>query len=415
VGETVVLRGIREHLHAPKDIPLWVFCGSGSFAIVVAIASLVIGGSTLPLGAQVVLVVLALIPWLPLHRTSWLTWDLAVLGVTPVLLFTWSGGTPLLLGLTALAGWRFALAGPFWRSLAFGVLAASVVIGRQFIAHYDFNWLMWKTYVELALALGWAMRSQHLLVLQSNAAREEHAQLAALEERRAIARDVHDVLSHTLTILMVHVNSARLSVRDDPEGTAELLDEVAGYGREALVEIRKTVGLLSGPNQSERAIGGPIEAADAIEELIGTYRGAGADIDLRLEVDMASMGLLSQAPAELWKAGYRIVQESTANAVKHAPGSPIVVHIGVDDSGLSIEVSNDVRPGVVMLELPSGGNGVSGMRERALALGGTFAAGPESSRWVVRAKMPVWEGESEDRRNELAGTHLAPTKLGRAS
>src|SRR4029079_10102868 len=140
-------------------------------------------------------------------------------------------------------------------------------IGRQFVAHYDFNWLMWKTYVELALALGWAMRSQHLLVLRHRQARDEHAQLAALEERRAIARDVHDVLSHTLTILMVHVNSARLSVVDDPEGTAELLDEVAGYGREALTEIRRTVGLLSGPTNSERAVGGPIEAADAIESL----------------------------------------------------------------------------------------------------------------------------------------------------
>lgn len=414
MGETVVSRSIRERLHAPKDIPVWVYWGSSLFAIVVAISALVIGGSTLPLAAQVVLVVLALVPWLPLRRTSWLTWDLAVLGAAPVLLYTWSGGTPLMLGLMALAGWRFALAGSFWKSLAFGALAASVVMGRQFVAGYDFNWLMWKTYVELGLALGWAMRSQHLLVLQSNAAREEHAQLAALEERRAIARDVHDVLSHTLTILMVHVNSARLSVRDDPEGTAELLDEVAGYGREALVEIRKTVGLLSGPAQSDRAVGGPIEAADAIEKLVATYRGAGADIDLRLEVGMAYMGLLSQAPADLWKAGYRIVQESIANAVKHAPGSPIVVHIGVDDAGLYVEVSNDIRPGVVVLELPSGGNGVSGMRERALALGGTFTAGLQSSRWVVRANMPVWEGESEGRHSEAA-RKLAQTELGRAS
>jgi signal transduction histidine kinase len=246
--------------------------------------------------------------------------------------------------------------------------------------------------------------------LRTNEASEEHAKLAALEERRTIARDVHDVLSHTLTILMVHVNSARLTVRDDPEGTAVLLDEVAGYGREALVEIRKTVGLLSGPNGSERAVGGPIEAADAIENLVASYRGAGAEIDLRLEVDMADMGLLAQAPPALWKSGYRIVQESLANAVKHAPGSPVDVHIGVHDTDVHVEVSNDVRSGVVMLELPSGGNGVPGMRERALALGGTFSAGLESSRWVVRANMPVWEGGSKDRRSDLANT-----KLGRAS
>ena len=401
MGETLVLRKIREGLRAPKDIPLWVYVGASSFAFLVAIVSLAIGGSSLPLAAQVLLIACTLIPWVPRHRTSWLSWDLVVFSVAPVLLYTWSGGTPLLFGMLALAGWRIALAGSFVRSLLFGVLGASVVIGRQFVAAYDFNWLMWKTYVELGLALGWAMRSQLLLVLRTREARDEHAQLAALEERRAIARDVHDVLSHSLTILMVHVNSARLSVRDDPEGTAELLDEISGYGREALTEIRKTVGLLSGPTNSERAVGGPIEAADAIESLVATYRGAGVDVDLRLEVDMACMALLSQAPAELWKNGYRVVQESLANAAKHAPGAEVSLHIGVDDLGLHVEVSNDVRAGGVVLELPSGGTGISGMRERVLALGGTFMAGLESSRWVVRADMPVWEGESDDRHNEL--------------
>src|SRR4029079_15142458 len=131
-------------------------------------------------------------------------------------------------------------------------------IGRQFVAHYDFNWLMWKTYVELALALGWAMRSQHLLVLRTRQARDAHSQLAALEERRRIARDVHDVLAHTLTILMVHVNSARLLVHDDPGATSEVLDEVATYGRRCLEEIRRTVGLLSENSPNAVEINGPI-------------------------------------------------------------------------------------------------------------------------------------------------------------
>jgi len=186
----------------------------------------------------------------------------------------------------------------------------------------------------------------------------------------------------------VQLNSARLTLQDDPEAAGEILDQVSQHGRHCLVEIRKTVGLLSEPTRTP-GDGGPIDGARGIEELVASYRNAGVEVDLRLDVGMAHLGRLATAPNEVWKAGYRIVQEALANATKHAPGSPVNVWIGVDDAGLHMTLSNLLRPGVVVLELPSGGHGVRGMRERVAAVGGEFSAGPEANMWVVRAELPL--------------------------
>ena len=205
---------------------------------------------------------------------------------------------------------------------------------------------------------------------------------------------------------MVQLNSARLTLHDDPEATGELLDQVSQHGRHCLVEIRKTVGLFSEPNRTPGEAG-PVEGAQGIEELVASYRNAGVEVDLRLDVGMAHLGRLAETPNEVWTAGYRIVQEGLANATKHAPGSPVAVRISVDDTGLHMMLSNALRPGVVVLELPSGGHGLRGMRERVAAVGGTFSAGPDANTWVVRAELPLVKRPSEA--NQAAAT------LGRAS
>jgi signal transduction histidine kinase len=243
---------------------------------------------------------------------------------------------------------------------------------------------------------------QQRLVRQTKAASQEHARLAALEERRRIARDVHDVLAHTLTILMVHVNSARVQVHDDPEGTAEILDEVAVYGRRCLADIRRTLGLLS-ENPLERGAK-PGDAPCELGELVESYRKAGIDIDLDVDLAKAGAESLAKITTTLWSVTYRIVQESVANAAKHGAGSGIVVVIAIDDDGIRIECRNEVATKKV-LELPSGGNGIDGMRERALSVGGTFRAGLDDATWVVRADLPI----------RASDTARRPARLGRAS
>jgi signal transduction histidine kinase len=364
-----------------------VYCGAGAFAAVIVGVSLAQGGSWLPLTVQIPLALATLWPWVPGLRQKWFSAAFVVMSLVPTAILTWTGGSPLLFGLMALSASRVANGANLPKSIGYGLSAIAIVLVRPMLGHPT-NWMLWKVYVELGLAMGWAMRSQRQLVARNKQVTREQARLAAFDERRRIARDVHDVLAHTLTIMMVHLNSARLQVREDPEGTAEVLDEVAQYGRVCLEEIRRTVGLLSEPRES--SLGGPIETAHTIEDLAASYRKVGADINLRLDVEMAHMGRLAQAAREVWSTSYRIVQESLANAVKHAPGAAIDIRMHIDDAGLHLRCANALRPGVVTLGLPSGGNGLPGMAERVRAVGGEFDAGPDGvSEWVVRADMPL--------------------------
>lgn len=405
VGGSRVLDRFRNQLRIPRGVPTWAYVAGVGVSSAAVVCALVAGGSWLPLFVQIPLGLCMLVPSLPGPRSRYQSFLVVVCSVGPAIALTWTGGSPMWFTLIAISVMRVSVVQTFGRSIAYGALCAAVIAGRQFIAGYDFQWLVWESYVQVGLALGWTLRSQAKLVRQIRAARDEHAQLAALEERRRIARDVHDVLAHTLTILMVHLNSARLSVVEDPEGTAELLDEVAAYGRNALVEIRRTVGLLGDKAGVGASARGPIEAAHALEELVESYRKAGADIDLRLDVEMEHMRLLAAAPPAIWHAGYRIVQEALANTTKHAPGAHVVVTVYVDDAGLHMNCANALSCAV--LELPSGGNGLNGMRERVVALGGTFSAGVQGSSWVVHAELPLSGRATPERR--------APQKLGRAS
>ena len=403
-----LIRAYVRRVVPPKGIPLWIQLGASAFALGVVVVSLLSASSWLPLWAQVILAVLTLIPWIPGVPQPFVNLQFVLLSTVPTLLLTWTGASPFLFGLLAMSAARVAIATSIPRTALYGLGAVAIVVGRHFVAGYDTHWWMWKTYIELGAMIGIALQRQTLLVQRTLEASAEHAQVAALEERRRIARDVHDVLAHTLTILMVHLNSARLGIVDDPEGTAELLDEVAAYGREALDEIRRTVGLLS--EKPVRFTAGPLEAAKAIEELVESYRSAGVDVDLKLDVELAHIGLLAQAPKAMFDTGYRIVQESLANAAKHAPDTRITLGIGLDDSGLRMTCANALRgdSGVVRLDLPKGGNGVGGMRERVESMGGSFSAGLEGTSWVVRAEVPlsVILADANTRR---------PATLGRAS
>jgi signal transduction histidine kinase len=406
-----MVRLIRAYLRRvvpPKGIPLWIQLAASAFAFCVVAVSLLSASSWLPLWAQLVLGAFTLIPWIPGVPQPFVNAQFVLLSLLPTFLLTWTGASPLLFGLVAMSAARVAISTTVPRTALYGLAGVGIVIGRHFVAHYDTHWWMWKTYIELGAMIGIALQRQSLLVQRTREASVEHAQVAALEERRRIARDVHDVLAHTLTILMVHLNSARLAVVEDPEGTAELLDEVASYGREALDEIRRTVGLLS--EKPMPYAGGPMETAKAIEEMVQAYRSAGVDIDLKLDVELAHIGLLAQAPTAMWDTGYRIVQESLANAAKHAPQTQISLGIGLDDSGLRMTCANALRSdeGVVRLELPKGGNGVGGMRERVEGVGGTFSAGVEGTSWVVRAEVPLAVIVAD-------AQALRPATLGRAS
>jgi signal transduction histidine kinase len=398
------LRALRERIQPPLGIPMWVYFGATGFAAAIITWSMLQGGSWLPLVVQIPLAIATFLPWCPGLRNKIVSPSFFVLSTIPTLLLTWTGGSVFLFGLLALSASRVSVSSPIPRIAAYSLGAIAIVVGREFIAHQSTDWWMWKTYVELGAVVGFALQRQRLIVVQTREESSEHARLAALDERKRIADDVHDVLAHSLTILMVHVNSARLQILDDPEGTREILDEVARYGRQCLEEIRQSVGLRSETRRAEPT-GGPVETANAIERLVCSYRDAGIDVDLQLDVDMAHMGLLASAPTAIWAAGYRIAQESLANAAKHGTGADVELWIGVDDAGLHMTCTNLINSDVVPLELPKGGNGLAAMRDRVTNAGGSFFAGLESRRWVVRVDLPLVMTEASGR----------PASLGRAS
>ena len=133
------------------------------------------GGSSLPIGVQVLLGLITLGPWIPGIPQKWMSWGFVLMSTVPTLAFTWTGGSPLMFGVLALSAARVAISSSLPASISYGLFATMIVIGRQFVVHHHFDWVLWKTYIELGLALGWAARSRVLLIVRSRQAREEHA------------------------------------------------------------------------------------------------------------------------------------------------------------------------------------------------------------------------------------------------
>jgi signal transduction histidine kinase len=233
-----------------------------------------------------------------------------------------------------------------------------------------------------AWVAGAAMRAQarltaDLVAMQAAAACHEIA-----AGRQQLAREVHDLVAHTLSVTMLHMTAVRLSLDDGEVSEAlESLAEAERAGREAMREMRQTVGLLGSPALAGTETALP-QASD-LPELVAGYASAGLRVALDVQGDLAAVS------GDTGLAVYRIVQESLANAAKHAPGSAAQVNVLVTRAELSLSVTNDIRSPV---PLAATGHGIPGMAQRAALLGGTFLAGPAaagSRQWRIQAALPL--------------------------
>lgn len=239
---------------------------------------------------------------------------------------------------------------------------------------------IWTASMFIGLFAGLLIR--RLLVAVADLA-EAQAALeadAAARERQRIAREVHDVIAHSLTVTMLHITAARLAVgRGDADGATEALEEAERLGRRSLDDIRSTVGLLR-TGDGDTATAAALPVGEDLDELVAGYRAAGLSIEAAIDPGVSSL------PAAVGLATYRIVQEALANVAKHAPGAraSVEVRVGAD---LLIDVHDDGGP-----RAPAGGapgHGILGMRERAEALGGTLDAGPSAQGWRLCATIPL--------------------------
>ncbi|WDO07940.1 histidine kinase [Streptomyces murinus] len=244
---------------------------------------------------------------------------------------------------------------------------------------------------------------------------EERAEWARNEERTRIAREMHDVVAHRVSLMVVHAAALQAVARKDPEKAVRNAALVGDMGRQALTELREMLGVLrageADAGGGRRSAGVPLaavgEAAAAaaaaasrvveeagegpwlseLEELVGQSAAAGMVVELSVQGEVRSY------PAEVEQTAYRVVQEALTNVHKHAAGAKTHVRLAHRVSEIAMQVENEPpsEPGSASAAgLPSGGNGLLGMRERVLGLGGVFVSGPtDAGGFRVSAVIPA--------------------------
>jgi signal transduction histidine kinase len=202
-------------------------------------------------------------------------------------------------------------------------------------------------------------------------------------ERLDLARELHDVVAHHITGMLIQAQAAQVLARRDPAKVAGSLGDIEAAGSDALAAMRRVVGLLR-----DDAAAPPSTDQEDLAELVERFGRQGPEVRLRVPGDEAAW------PPEVTSTVYRIVQEALTNVLRHAPRArSVAVTVGRDPHGFTVEVADDAPP-VSARAQHRGGYGLIGMRERVVALGGTLGAGPRpGSGWSVRATLPVPPGE----------------------
>nr|WP_033436365.1 sensor histidine kinase [Saccharothrix sp. NRRL B-16314] len=255
---------------------------------------------------------------------------------------------------------------------AFMVFVIAVVFG--------FSWAMGE-FVGARRAYHWELE-QRLKLLETE--RDQQARIAVGEERSRIARELHDVVAHAVSVMVVQADGASYAIRTNPDLAEAAVRTIADTGRQALTELRRLLGVLRSEDQSGTQWM-PQPGAGDLLELAENCRAAG------LPVRLETQGDLDALPAGLGLGVYRIVQEALTNTLKHAgAGASATVRVTQAVDQVEVEVADDGFGTPHDLVAVSGGNGLIGMRERAGVLGGSLEAGPNpGGGWRVRAVLPL--------------------------
>ncbi|WP_194409557.1 sensor histidine kinase [Microbacterium cremeum] len=332
-----------------------------------------------------------------LWRRRWPLLPVVVASVVSALPSPMSGGgvLPLVAALYALGA--YAAGRTVW--IGFGIAAASGVIANLVSTAPDDVGLAGRitsavlavlfalVAVLIGVSVGGRRRYVDSLVARARdlaRERDQEAQLVAAAERARIAREMHDIVSHGLTVVVTLAEGAAAVTPSDPERGAETMRRVADTGRSALAEMRRLLGVLAEPGDSSPLT--PQPGVGDLNDLVQRFRETG------MPVRLATSGTVPADPG-LGLAVHRIVQESLTNVLRHAPAATRVdVTVTCTDHEVAITVDDDAVAHAAPRTTGSG-RGLIGMRERALMYGGTVDAGPRpSGGWRVHA---VLHGEDD--------------------
>jgi signal transduction histidine kinase len=208
------------------------------------------------------------------------------------------------------------------------------------------------------------------------AERDLFAEVSVRNERARIASELHDIVGHALSVMVVQAAAGQRLAPHSPDAAAESLGVIAESARQGRADLHRLIDLLAGTEVASPDL-------SLIDEMVGQAARSGLRVTCRLEGSRDGM------PSEVAHAAFRVVQESLTNALRHAPGTEVRVLIrsGTDGRAVVVRVENDAAPRSVPL-YPGTGRGLIGLRERVVDLGGTFAAGPApTGGWVVQAEL----------------------------
>ena len=332
-----------------------------------------------PLGVGPLLLAVAVAtPLLLAARYPLLGWRISwvALLLSPLVPGQWRGGWPwgpaqlvVMLAVFGVAGvrygrpvlwWMWALSLiPWWLWLARDLADLNGPIGATIVF----------TAATVALdSIGSRWRAQRALAAQTERTELERARRAVLEERARIARELHDVVAHHMSLIAVRAETAPYRLSDLPESARAEFGSLSAVAREAMTEMRRLLGVL---RQDESAGLAPQPQLSDLPALVDTAREAGVSVEFSVPT------ALDQVPSGVALCAYRIVQESLSNANQHAPGAAVTVSVDHDVDAVLLRVANG--PGGPARPSPSEhgpGHGLTGMRERVALLGGSLSAGP---------------------------------------
>ncbi|MFC7258625.1 sensor histidine kinase [Streptomyces lutosisoli] len=297
--------------------------------------------------------------------------------------------------------------GPVFFTVALGCFSAVVTghrtaawaavgmfwVGHVLVAHWLYRWLppagdrpaswgqdgIMATWIVAIVALSVLLRVRREQWARDRAERAQAARRRADEERLRIARELHDVLAHSISVINVQAGVGLALLDSDPEQARTALTTIKAASKEALGEVRQVLDTLRAPGEAPRA---PAPGLDRLPELVEQAAGAG------LTVEVEGEGEVPKLPPGTDLAAFRIVQEALTNVVRHSGSRHARVRLGSAEGALRLRIDDDGP--ATGADAGGSGNGLAGMRERAAALGGTIEAGPrDDGGFRVLAVLPL--------------------------
>jgi len=368
---------------ATLGLPWWTFLAFAAMPVVSALVAFARDDTSLPVWAEMALLLVALVPFLvdrsklPLKYGETIFALIGLAALAPLLatgsdaVLLWIPGV-MLVADTALGGWRAGLP-IFIASLGLviiGATAGDLDDAAFVVAGYIIAMLAGVSGQQIVRLIMQLRETEHLLALE-----------AARDERRRLAREIHDVIAHSMTVTLLHLQAARLACRTESDVAEDALLQAERLGRASLDDLRRTVRLLS--EHADPSLDVPVELLDDLKKLADGFNSAGADVHLRVGGDPNGV------PPVVAQALYRVAQESLTNAARHAPGSRVDMAVEVSGERIAMSIENGRSPdGAVATGERGSGHGLRGMIERITVLGGRLEAGPTKRGWLVTGWVP---------------------------